>query len=66
MPSICWLPLAILWFGLSELAIQLVVVLGAALPIAVATENAVRHVHAVDRAVGAHDGRARARVSCSR
>jgi NitT/TauT family transport system permease protein len=44
VPSICWLPLAILWFGLSEWAIQVVVVLGAALPIAVATENAVRHV----------------------
>ena len=44
VPSICWLPLAILWFGLSEWAIQLVIVLGAALPIAVATENAVRHV----------------------
>src|SRR6185312_9107168 len=44
VPSICWLPLAILWFGLSELAIQLVVVLGAALPVAVATENSVRHV----------------------
>jgi NitT/TauT family transport system permease protein len=44
VPSICWLPLAILWFGLSELAIQLVVVMGAALPVAMATENAVRHV----------------------
>ncbi len=44
VPSICWLPLAILWFGLSEVAIQLVVVLGAALPIAMATENSVRHV----------------------
>lgn len=44
VPSICWLPLAILWFGLSEFAIQLVVVLGAALPVAVATENSVRHV----------------------
>ncbi len=44
VPSICWLPLAILWFGLSEWAIQLVVVLGAALPIGVATENSVRHV----------------------
>jgi NitT/TauT family transport system permease protein len=44
VPSICWLPLAILWFGLSELAIQVVVVLGALLPIAVATEGAVRHV----------------------
>lgn len=44
VPSICWLPLAILWFGLSEWAIQVVVVLGAALPVAVAAENAVRHV----------------------
>jgi NitT/TauT family transport system permease protein len=44
VPSICWLPLAILWFGLSEWSIQVVVILGAALPIAVATENAVRHV----------------------
>lgn len=44
VPSICWLPLAILWFGLSEWAIQLVVVLGASLPVAVATENSVRHV----------------------
>jgi NitT/TauT family transport system permease protein len=44
VPSICWLPLAILWFGLSETAIQVVVVLGALLPIAVATEGAVRHV----------------------
>jgi NitT/TauT family transport system permease protein len=44
VPSICWLPLAILWFGLSELAIQLVVVLGAALPVAIATENSIRHV----------------------
>lgn len=44
VPSICWLPLAILWFGLTETAIQVVVVLGALLPIATATESAVRHV----------------------
>jgi NitT/TauT family transport system permease protein len=44
VPSICWLPLAILWFGLSELAIQVVVILGAVLPIAVATESAVAQV----------------------
>jgi NitT/TauT family transport system permease protein len=58
VPSICWLPLAILWFGLSEWAIQLVVVLGAALPVAVATENAVRHVppsiERAGRTMGAH------------
>jgi NitT/TauT family transport system permease protein len=51
VPSICWLPLAILWFGLSELAIQVVVVCGAVLPIAIATESAVAQVPpAIDRA----------------
>lgn len=44
IPSICWLPLALLWFGLSENAIQVVVVMGSLLPIAVATENAIRLV----------------------
>jgi NitT/TauT family transport system permease protein len=44
VPSICWLPLAIVWFGLSEAAIQVVVVLGALLPVTLATESAVRHL----------------------
>jgi NitT/TauT family transport system permease protein len=44
VPSICWLPLAILWFGLSEWAIQVVIVLGAVLPIAIATEASVRAI----------------------
>ena len=44
VPSICWLPLAIVWFGLSEAAIQVVVVLGAALPVTIATESAVRQL----------------------
>lgn len=44
VPSICWLPLAIVWFGLSEAAIQVVVVLGAALPITMATESSVRQL----------------------
>ncbi|OJY29548.1 MAG: sulfate ABC transporter permease [Myxococcales bacterium 68-20] len=44
VPSICWLPLAIVWFGLSEAAIQLVIVLGAALPVTLATESAVRQL----------------------
>jgi NitT/TauT family transport system permease protein len=44
VPSICWLPLAIVWFGLSEAAIQVVIVLGAALPITLAAESAVRQL----------------------
>jgi NitT/TauT family transport system permease protein len=41
LPSICWLPLALLWFGLSERAIVFVVVMGSLLSIAIATEDGV-------------------------
>ncbi len=44
LPSICWLPLAILWFGLSEQAIQFVVVMGAFLSIAIATDSGIRNI----------------------
>jgi NitT/TauT family transport system permease protein len=44
LPSICWLPLAILWFGLSEDAIVFVVVMGSLLAITIATEDGVAHV----------------------
>ena len=44
LPSICWLPLAILWFGLSEWAIQFVVIMGAFLPIAIATDGGIKNV----------------------
>lgn len=44
VPSICWLPIALLCFGLSEMAIQVVVVLGALLSIAIGTEGAIRTV----------------------
>lgn len=43
LPSICWLPLALLWFGLSENAIVFVVVMGAVLSIAQATSDGVRN-----------------------
>lgn len=43
LPSICWLPLALLWFGLSENAIIFVVVMGAVLSIAQATNDGVRN-----------------------
>jgi sulfonate transport system permease protein len=41
LPSICWLPLAILWFGLNQRAILFVIVMGAVLSIAQATEDGV-------------------------
>jgi NitT/TauT family transport system permease protein len=45
LPSICWLPLAILWFGLNEHAILFVVIMGAVFSIAQATEDGVRNTH---------------------
>jgi NitT/TauT family transport system permease protein len=44
LPSICWLPLALLWFGLSEAAILFVVIAGSLFAITVATEAGVRNV----------------------
>jgi NitT/TauT family transport system permease protein len=44
LPSVCWLPLAVLWFGLSEAAILFVVIAGSLLSITVATEAGVRNV----------------------
>ncbi len=39
LPSICWLPLAVLWFGLSEKAILFVVVMGSLLSLTIAMED---------------------------
>jgi len=43
LPSICWLPLALLWFGLGERAILFVIVMGALLSITLATEAGVKN-----------------------
>lgn len=43
LPSICWLPLALLWFGLNERAILFVVVMGAVFAIAQSTEDGIRN-----------------------
>jgi NitT/TauT family transport system permease protein len=43
LPSICWLPLALLWFGLSEKAIMFVVVMGAVLSVTLSTADGVHN-----------------------
>ena len=42
LPSICWFPLALLWFGLNEQAIQFVVVMGALFAVILAVRASVR------------------------
>lgn len=43
LPSICWLPLALLWFGLNQQAILFVVVMGAVFSITQSTEDGIRN-----------------------
>lgn len=44
LPSICWVPFAILWFGLNQQAILFVVVMGSAFGIALAVESGMRNI----------------------
>lgn len=44
LPSVCWVPLALLWFGLSETAMLFVVVMGTLWSILLATDHGVRSV----------------------
>lgn len=44
LPNVCWLPFAILWFGLNQKAVIFVVVIGALLAITISTESAISNV----------------------
>lgn len=42
LPSVCWIPLAILWFGLNERAIIFVVVMGSIFSVTIATYDSTK------------------------
>ncbi len=44
LPSICWLPLALLWFGLNDAAIEFVVIMGSFVSITVAVTDGVKNL----------------------
>ncbi|MFA6304919.1 MAG: ABC transporter permease [Patescibacteria group bacterium] len=44
LPSICWLPLALLWFGLNEQAIIFVIIMGTVLSLTISVTDAVSHI----------------------
>ena len=44
LPSICWLPLAVLWFGLNDQAIIFVVIMGALFSITLGVDAGVRNM----------------------
>lgn len=45
LPSICWIPFAILWFGIDESAIIFVIVMGSAFAIALAIEGGIKNIN---------------------
>lgn len=44
LPSVCWVPFAILWFGLDQSAVIFVIVVGSAFSIAMAVDNGIQNV----------------------
>jgi len=44
LPSICWVPLALLWFGQTEMAMQFVVIMGTIWSVQLATASGMRSV----------------------
>ncbi|GKU25961.1 sulfate ABC transporter permease [Clostridium folliculivorans] len=45
LPSICWVPFAILWYGISEQSIIFVIAMGSIFSISIATEGAINNVY---------------------
>lgn len=44
LPSVCWVPLACIWFGQTETALLFVVVMGTLWSVILSTENGIRHI----------------------
>lgn len=44
LPSVCWVPLALLWFGQTETAMLFVVIMGSVWSVLIATDNGVRTI----------------------
>jgi NitT/TauT family transport system permease protein len=62
LPSVCWLPMAILWFGLSGKAILFVVVMGSLLAVTISTETGLRNIPRIYALAGRNLGAHRFRI----
>lgn len=56
LPSICWIPFAILWFGLNESTILFVIAIGSIFSIAMATEIGIRNINPIYLKAGKNMG----------
>src|SRR5271157_5184955 len=62
LPSICWIPLAVLWFGLTEKAILFVVLMGSLLSVTIAMEDGRKQMPKIYRMAGRNLGARRFRL----
>lgn len=44
IPSVAWVPLALLWFGITDKAVIFIIILEAILPVALSTKNAMKNI----------------------
>ncbi len=44
IPSVAWVPLALLWFGITDNAVVFIIILEAVLPVALSTKNAMKNI----------------------
>lgn len=44
IPSVAWVPLALLWFGITDSAVIFIIILEAVLPVALSTKNAMKNI----------------------
>lgn len=44
IPSVAWVPLALLWFGITDSAVIFIIILEAVLPITLSTKNAMKNI----------------------
>lgn len=56
LPNICWLPFAILWFGLNEGSILFVIVIGSLFSIAMAVDAGIRNINPIYLQAGKNMG----------
>jgi NitT/TauT family transport system permease protein len=47
LPSICWVPFAILWYGINDAAIIFVIVIGSAFSIATSVESSINNINPI-------------------
>lgn len=62
LPSICWLPLSLIWFGLNEKAIIFVVVMGSLFSITIAMHSGIHNVPPIYIKAGRNMGARSARL----